>query len=419
MSEGTSVKSLRKFLKENKANAIMIAHDDEFQSESLSPDKERLAYVTGFTGSAGLAIVTPKKAVLFVDGRYVTQAKKQTSFQVLQVPKQTTVGDWLSLFLKENHIVLYDPWSHTVAQIQKWTEIFEKRGALLMPCTRNPVDDFWEDRPLPPIVKDYDYPIVYAGKTTGQKVAPIARQIKQKGLDAFVVSNPDTVSWILNKRSTADKFTPVYRDRLIIMKNGDVFSFPLPEEEMTEKLQGAVVGLDAHETPVRIKQMVTDAGASIRTMENPFKMAQVIKNKVELTGMEEAALADSIAVCKVLSWIYYNELHATELTVPAQLIDIRKRNPLYKGESCPAISAVGKNAALVHYVPTEKSCKELKGQNLYLLDTGAQYMNGTTDMTRTIALTEKVPELAKRRYTEVLKGHIALAQILDGEACCL
>lgn len=412
MSKGnkTSVAELRKFLKENKANAIMIAHDDEFQSENLSPDKERLAFVTGFTGSAGLAVVTPKKAVLFVDGRYVTQAKQQTDFEVLQVPKQTTVGEWLSLFLKENHVVLYDPWVHTIAQIQRWTEIFEKRGALLAPCVRNPVDDFWEDRPLPREVSSYDYPISYAGKTTSQKISPVVKSFKLLGVDAFVVSNPDTVSWILNKRSNADKYTPVYRERLIIMASGEVRSFPLPKEEMEERLLGKVIGLDAYETPVKIKQMITDAGASVRTMENPFKTAQVIKNKVELYGMEEAALTDSIAVCKTLAWMKNNALHADELTIPAQLIHFRKSHPLYKGESFPAISAVGKNAAVVHYIPTKKTCKDLKGQSIYLLDTGAQYMNGTTDMTRTVALSEKVPEQARQRYTEVLKGHIALAR---------
>lgn len=402
------LKEIRAYLRKIGANALIVAHDDEYQNEILSPDKERLAYVTGFTGSAGLAIITPRQAVLFVDGRYVIQAKKQTKFKVIHVPRQTTVSEWLAKYVKENYIIAYDPWSHTVAQVDKWAEVCAKRNAKLWPCPQNPIDRFWVDRPRSPIVHVYSYPKEYAGKTTRQKVTPIKRILKEKEVDGFVVANPDTVSWLLNKRSDAVPFTPVYLGRCFVSASGKVQELT---PDLFESFKGKVIGIDAYQTPVKIKQSLIEAGASIRLMQNPFSVSQGIKNKVEIEGMRKAAIKESIALCQFFCEMEDDFERYTELSILSKLEAFRKENEDYQGNSFAPISAVGAHAALPHYEPHSEKETSLKDAAIYLLDTGSQYLCGTTDVTRTIAL--KTPtELMKKRYTQVLKGHIQLARAI-------
>ena len=400
------LKEIRAYLRKIGANAIVIPHNDAYFNDNLRVEDERLAYVTGFTGSAGMAIITPRQAVLFVDGRYVEQAKKQTKFKVLHVPKQTSVSEWLSHFLRPNYVVAYDPWLQSVAQIEHWAEIFTKRGAKLLPTPFNPVDKFWIERPKAGAIKNFVYPAQYAGKTTAQKLLPIRKILKQKELDAFILTNVDTVSWLLNKRSDAVMFNPVYLDRLIILPKGN----PLPfDEKNVEKLKGKIVAIDAYETPVKIKQALIDAGASVHKMRNPFLDFQAVKNETEVSGMTQAGLLDSIAVCKFFALLPSLVKKENEYSVMRYLKAFRRESVLYKHKSFENISAVDKNAALPHYQATEQKNTALAKAKVYLLDTGGQYWCGTTDMTRTVALS-KVSEDMKIRYTQVLKGHIALAK---------
>lgn len=404
------LKEIRAYLRRIGANALIIAHDDEYQNEALSADKERLAYVTGFTGSAGMAIITPRQAVLFVDGRYVEQAKKQTQFKVLHVPRQTTIAEWFMRFLKKNYVVAYDPWTHSVAQVEKWAEIFSKRGATLVPKTPHPVDQFWVDRPSAKPVHTFVYPRHLAGKTTKQKGTPIKKFLHQNGWDALIVSSPDVVSWLLNKRSDAIAYSPLYLDRLIVWSDGRVVSF----QDGAADLKGKVVALDPFETPIKMKQDIIKAGASVHHVTNPFQRLKAIKNKSEVQGMRQAGQLDSIALCEFLAGLEQRYKKETEVSVLHRLEMFRRQSPLYRENSFAPISASGKNAALPHYEATEKTAAKLKTSPLYLLDTGGQYWCGTTDMTRTVALF-KPTALMKKRYTQVLKGHIALAKAVFTE----
>ncbi len=399
------LKEIRAYLRRIGANAIVIPHNDSYFNEDLRPEDERLAYVTGFTGSAGMAIITPRQAVLFVDGRYVEQAKRQTTFKVLHVPKQTTVGEWFMRFLRPNYIVAYDPWLQSVAQIDRWAEIFTRRGARLVPTDFNPVDKFWLTRPQPQPVNDYTYPHQYAGKTTTAKLQGAHKAMKQNEVDAFVLCNADTVSWLMNKRSNAIMYNPVFLDRLIIYSKGKPDSF---NEESIAKLKGKIVGIDTYETPVKVKQALIDAGASLHKMKNPYAPLQAVKNAVEMQGMEQAALLDSIAVCRFFALLPSRIKEDTEYNVTNYLKRFRRESLLYKHKSFANISAVGKNAALPHYQASEEKAAKLSSSKIYLLDTGAQYWCGTTDMTRTVTLSKPTAEM-KKRYTQVLKGHIALA----------
>lgn len=400
------LKEIRAYLRRIGANAIVIPHNDSYFNEDLRPEDERLAYVTGFTGSAGMAIITPKQAVLFVDGRYVEQAKKQSKFKVLHVPRQTTVSEWFTRFLRPNYVVAYDPWLQSVAQIDHWAEIFTKRGARLMPTPFNPVDKFWIERPKPKPIKDFTYPAQYAGKTTLQKLQPVRRILKQAELDAFILTNADTVSWLLNKRSDAIMFNPVYLSRLIIYPKGNPVVL---DAESVKALKGKVVAIDTYETPVKVKQDLIDAGASIHHLSNPFAEFQAVKNETEMFGMQQAALLDSIAVCRFFALLPSRVKTDNEYNVMNFLKRFRRESLLYRHKSFENISAVGKNAALPHYQASEKQNTKLAGAKIYLLDTGGQYWCGTTDMTRTVAL-GKVSAEMKTRYTQVLKGHIALAR---------
>ncbi len=402
------LKEIRAYLRKIGANALIIAHDDEYQNEMLAPDKERLAYVTGFTGSAGIAVITSRQAVLFVDGRYVIQAKKQTSFKVLHVPRQTTVSDWLAKHVRANSVIAYDPWSHTVAQIDRWAEVCSKRNAKLWPCPQNPIDRFWVDKPRPAVVHMFPYPKAYAGKTTRQKAGVARRIMREKEVDGYIVANPDTASWLLNKRSDAVPFTPVCLTRCLVLPTGKVQELT---PELIDTLKGKVIGIDAFQTPVKVKQALIEAGASVRLMSNPFAVAQGVKNKVEIDGMRQAGIKESIALCQFFCDLEHLPQSGAETSVLAKLEAYRRENDDYRGNSFAPISATGAHAALPHYEPVAGHDAKLKGASVYLLDTGSQFLCGTTDVTRTIALS-KPSELLKKRYTQVLKGHIALAKAL-------
>lgn len=402
------LKEIRAYLRKIGANALIIAHDDEYQNEMLSADKERLAYVTGFTGSAGIAIITSRQAVLFVDGRYVIQAKKQTSFKVLHVPRQTTVAQWLAKHVRANSVIAYDPWSHTVAQMDRWAEVCSKRGAKLWPCPQNPVDRFWVDKPRAPLVHVFSYEKEYAGKTTRQKASSARRILREKEVDGFIVANPATVSWLLNKRSDAVPYTPIYLGRCFVSATGRVQELT---PELTETFKGKVIGIDGFETPVKIKQDLIEAGASVRLMANPFALMQGTKNKTEIEGMRLAGLKESAALCQFFCALEEHPQEGDELSILKTLEHFRSENEDYRGNSFAPISAVGAHAALPHYEPQPGHAGQLKGASVYLLDTGSQFLCGTTDVTRTVAL-GKPNALLIKRYTQVLKGHIALAKVV-------
>lgn len=399
------LKEIRNYLRQKGAYALIIGHDDAFQSETLRPEDERLARVTGFTGSAGLCIVTSHQCLLFVDGRYVLQAQQQTSCRVIEVPQQGSVSDWLSHNIRNKRVVLYDPHLHTQAQVQKWTEVISQKGGILKPTLHNVVDMFWTNKPQPQEVHVYAYPAQFSGKSMLQKVEIIQKKIREADIDAFILCDSASVSWLLNKRSNALFYTPVYRQRLILPSDAQPHMI---NRQTLAMLKGAVVGIDPAQTPADIAHALVSVGACIKAVPNPVALVQAVKNNTEIVGMRKAALLDSRAFCRLLYWIEKNKSTADELSVVQALDAFRMQDSLYCGHSFAPISAVGKNAAVVHYQPTKESCRALKTAAIYLLDAGGQYQCGTTDMTRTIAVKTPTEEM-KKRYTQVLKGHIALA----------
>ena len=402
------LKEIRNYLRQNGAYAVIIGHNDSFQSEMLRPEDERLAKVTGFTGSAGLCIITAHQTLLFVDGRYVLQAKQQTKCRVIEVNRKGVIDEWLENNVQSKKVVLYDPRLHTQERVQEWTVALARKGGILRPMTRNIVDMFWKDRPKSKEIHIYAYPTSLAGRSMKQKIDDLQKKIRQEDVDAFVVCDSASVSWLLNKRSNEVFYTPVYRQRLVVPAYGQPH---IVNKQTLSLLKGAVVGIDPAQTPAYIAHSLVNAGASIKSVSNPVAQMQAIKNTTEIEGMRKAALLDSRAVCRLLYWIEKHKSTADELSVIRALETFRMQDSLYCGHSFAPISAVGKNAAVVHYEPTKESCRALKTASLYLFDVGGQYLCGTTDMTRTIALKEPTAEM-KKRYTQVLKGHIALANAI-------
>ena len=371
------LKKIRKYLRQKGAYALIIGHDDAFQSETLRPEDERLARVTGFTGSSGLCIVTSHQCLLFVDGRYVLQAGQQTNCRVVEVSQQGSVGDWLDHNIRNKRVVLYDPRLHTQAQVQKWTEIVARQGGLLRPTAHNVVDMFWEDRPTPKEINVYSYPAQLSGRTMMQKVEALQKKMRQADIDAFILCDPASVSWLLNKRSNALFYSPVYRQRIIVPADAQPH---VVNQQTLALLKGAIVGIDPAQTPADVAHALVNAGASVKAVSNPVAQMKAIKNPTEIAGMRKAALLDSRAFCRLLYWIEKHKSHADELSVVQALEAFRTQDSLYCGHSFAPISAVGKNAAVVHYQPTKSSCRSLKTAAIYLLDAGGQYQCGTTDM---------------------------------------
>lgn len=400
------LKKIRSCLRKKGATAVIVAHEDEWQSEVLPENKERLAYLTGFTGSAGLAFVSLKKAVLFVDSRYTLQAKKQTDFDVLEVPTQTIFSKWLFENLKKGDKVLYDAWCHTVAQIKRLSSVFEKKQASLIAYS-NLVDDVWENKPAEKEVHIFDYPLSLAGKTTKEKIDLVKKTFFAENFDAFVVCNPDTVSWLLNKRSDAVLYSPLYLKRIVVWKSGKITDF----DDVNQKdFKNKIIAIDDYQTPMQIKVLLEKMGAKVCHADNPFLPVQAIKNSAEIKGMKQAAVNDSVAICRYLAWLQEHYKKCTEYLATDTLEKYRQEFKSYCGNSFETISAKGKNAALPHYIPSKEKSDLLTSGGVYLLDTGGQYLGGTTDMTRTIFLGKgKISPILKKRYTQVLQGHIDLA----------
>ena len=398
------LKELRAYLRQIKATAIIVPHSDSYFNEDLRPEDERLCALTGFTGSAGLAVVSQRQAVLFTDGRYTEQAKQQTSFKVIQINRQSVVSDWFDGFLKPNDVVVYDPWLISAFQIDRWSKVFAKHQATLLARDSNPIDILWTNRPKPQAVITFDYAEKHAGQSTQEKLKNVSEALKNAQIDAFVLCNPDTVSWLLNKRSNACKYNPAYLNRIVVQTKGKPFYFC---ENKAFMLKDKKVGIDSYETPMKIKQILQEAGAIVQNIYNPILPLQAVKNETEAKGMAQAALFDSIAVCRLLALLPSLKSTGTEWDVSTYLEKIRKENSAYQFQSFADISAVDKNAALPHYQATKDTAASLKNAKIYLLDTGGQYLTGTTDMTRTVCLSAPTAEM-KKRYTQVLKGHIAL-----------
>ena len=435
-TSGERIKALQGELKSRKLKGFLVPHSDEHQSEYLAPQFERLAWLTGFTGSAGNAVVLDKEAALFVDGRYILQARAQTDsalFEVLQTP-EAKASTWIADKLGKGGSVGYDPSLHTVKEIERLTETLAKSGIKLVPVETNPIDAIWQDRPKPMATAVVPHGIEYAGRSAQEKIRDVQAALAAENTDAVLLTLLDSIAWLFNIRGGDIKHTPVAlafaivpasgRPTLFIdlAKIGDNVKGEIRETAdlaepatLAERLKAlgeaqARVRLDPETASMRFAQALKADGAQVVPGQDPCILPKAIKNATEIAGARTAHLRDGVAMVRFLAWLDEVAVPGKidEVAAAIKLEDCRRESGQLKDISFDTISAAGANGAIVHYRPTTKSKRVLEAGSLYLIDSGAQYREATTDVTRTIAVGTPTAEM-RRHYGLVLKAHIAIA----------
>jgi Xaa-Pro aminopeptidase len=424
---------LRARLKAMKLDGFLVPRADAHQNEYVAPCEERLAWLAGFTGSAGFVIVLADKAALFVDGRYTIQAREQVDASAFTVVPLADVSpaDWLAKNAKQGARIGYDPWLHTNGQVARFETAAKKAGAALEAVDENPFDALWSDRPAQPQGRIVLHPPKYAGEAAAKKLQRIAAALTT---DALLVSDPHALAWAFNLRGSDVAHTPIALGYALIPREGKPRLF-LEAEKLTartsaplEKLaqlappaalpealaelgaQKLSVLFDAGTAPSRLSRIFSEAGGQAEIASDPIALMKARKNAAELEGARAAHLRDGVAMARFLCWFDKAAARGrlTEIAAAQALETFRRESGELRDISFPTISAAGPHAALPHYRVTEKSNARI-GKGVYLVDSGAQYLDGTTDVTRTLAV-GAVGKAAQRANTLVLKGHIAIAR---------
>ena len=436
-SETDRLTELRAELRRRGLDAFVVPHSDEHQGEYLPPRAQRLTWLTGFTGSAGVAVVLAERAAIFVDGRYTLQVRTEVDgqrFEPLHLVEQPP-HQWLAEALPAGARLGYDPWLHTADGVERLRQACQQASAELVACASNPVDAVWPDQPPPPLAPVVAHGLDYAGRSADDKRAEIGQALAATRLDAAVITAPDSLAWLLNVRGGDVPYAPLPLGFAIVRADGAVEVF-LDRRKLTAGLDGhlgpavtvaepaelgaaldrlgaagAKVRVDAASQPAWVLDRLTAAGARLDRGADPCALPKACKNPVELDGMRAAHRRDGAAMVRFLTWLAGRRPdQVTEMAAADRLEALRAEGPLFRGLSFPTIAGAGPNGAIVHYRSTERSNRALAEDSLFLLDSGAQYLDGTTDVTRTIAI-GRPPDEARQAFTRVLAGHIALATI--------
>ena len=430
------VRVLREQLARQGLSGFIVPHADEYQNEYLPACAERLAWLTGFTGSAGTAVVLAGQAAIFVDGRYTLQVRDQVDAQVFTFRHliEEPVHAWLSAVLRPGDKLGYDPWLHTPQEVGQLKEVCSKAGAALIPCEPNPIDALWDDRPAPPVAKVVPHGLAYTGKSSDDKRQELAAKLKNENIGVAVLTAPDSIAWLFNVRGGDVEHTPLPLGFALLYQDGTASLFLDPRKvsdaliphvgpavrirpvsdfpDTLEQLgkAGERVLCDPNRTASWVSERLAESGGHVIEGEDPCLLPKACKNAVEINGAREAHKRDGAAVCEFLAWLSRDALtgQLSEREAQSYLDACRRRQPLWQDSSFPTISAAGPNGAVVHYRATDEPRQRLEPGTLYLVDSGGQYLDGTTDVTRTLAIGSPTPE-HRDRYTRVLKGHIALA----------
>ena len=429
--------ALREQLKTSRLDGFVVPLTDEHMSEYVGTYAQRLAWLTGFEGSAGSAVVLPEEAAIFVDGRYTLQVRQQVSekeWSYQSVP-ETSTTEWLKEHASEGARIGYDPWLHTRDWVKKAKEALATRGAELVPVEKNPIDEIWKDRPEASNAKLVVQPDQYAGKSSAEKRTEIADWLTKQDADATVIAPLDSIAWLFNVRGQDVHRTPVALAYGIVHSDGTADLFVASEkigpdvrqhlgngvrvherqefEPALKQLAGKTVAVDPERAVAAIFDALQDAGASIVTKRDPTILPKAIKNPVEIAGQKAAQLRDGASIARFLRWLDEEAPKGglDELSAADRLHRFRQENPELRDLSFDTISGAGPNAAIPHYRVDEKSNRPVEIDQIYLVDSGGQYVDGTTDITRTIIVGKPTGEM-RDRFTRVLKGHIAVATAL-------
>ena len=415
-------------------DGFLVPRADEHQGEYVPKRAERLSWLTGFTGSAGMAVVLTGKAAIFVDGRYTLQVRNQTDTSLFETLDLMNDGaaNWIEANLPKGAKLGYDPWLHTQAGVERLKLSVERAGGTLVALDSNPLDAVWPDQPGPPRARAVPHPIALAGETSQSKRARLAEDLKKRAADAAVLTLPDSVCWLLNIRGADVPHTPFVLAFAILNADASVDLFLDAKKGSPELLQhlGNEVRVRAPEEfglaldgfksktvladPVwgaaYIFQRLERAGAKIIRASDPCQLPKACKNEAELAGTRCAHIRDGQALSRFLAWFAQEapKGRLTEIDTVEKLESFRAATGALKDVSFDSISGAGPNGAIVHYRVTNKTNRRIEPGQLFLIDSGAQFVDGTTDVTRTVAVGAPSPEM-RDRFTRVLKGHIQLA----------
>jgi Xaa-Pro aminopeptidase len=431
------LKALRTQLQADRLDGFVVPICDEHMSEYVGAYAQRMGWLTGFGGSAGTAVVMSEDAAVFVDGRYTLQVREQVdgkNWQYQSVLK-TSVAAWLKENAREGTRIGYDPWVHTKSWVEAARKALAEKGAELVAVEQNPIDKIWADQPERSPAKMMVHEDQYAGKSSAQKRADVADWLAEKGLDCTVVSALDSVAWLLNVRGEDVDRTPVALSFVLANADGTADLFVAPEKlddavrahlgnavrvhqpqdfvPALKAMAGKKVGVDPERAVSAIFGALADGGAKIVELRDPTVLAKAIKNPIEQAGHRAAQHRDGAALSQFLHWLSLEAPKGgqDELSAAAKLRAFREETGLLKDLSFDTISGAGPNAAVCHYKVDETSNLPIPPSSIYLVDSGGQYLDGTTDVTRTVWIGPGQPTAEmKDRFTRVLKGHIALAR---------
>jgi len=441
-ASGPRVAALRTELARRGLTGFVVPRSDRHQNEYVPACEQRLAWLTGFTGSAGVAIVLMERAVLFVDGRYTLQAREQvdTSLFAIEHLIDMPPNRWIEENLTADDRLGYDPWLHTVEATERLEKSCAAAGAKLIAVEPDLIDAIWADRPAPPLGAVRLHDLRFAGEAADEKLARVRAELTKLRADALVVSDPHAIAWAFNIRGADVAHTPLPLAFAIIPQAGRPSLYidgrklsnevrssveTLADLREPSAFPGALEDLGQRKNRVRIDQgtaadalarLITGHGGRVIKAACPIGLMKAVKNEIEIAGARAAQIRDGAAVTRFLAWLDREAPRGklSEIDAVAALESFRRDTGLLKDISFPTIAGAGPDGAIVHYRVTTKSNRVIAPGELFLIDSGAQYEDGTTDITRTVAVGEPTAEM-RDRFTRVLKGHIAIARAVFPE----
>jgi Xaa-Pro aminopeptidase len=435
-SPAERLRRLRAELKRRGVDGFLVPRADEHQGEYVARRAQRLAWLTGFTGSAGIAVVLPEAAALFIDGRYTLQAEAEIdgALYLCRHLTEQPPAEWVATTLKPGEVLGYDPHLQTEGEVERFRAGVTRAGGSITALPDNPLDAVWTDQPPPPLAPVVPHALVFAGRSAEEKRRALADNFAAEHVDAAVLTAPDSIAWLLNIRGGDVPHTPLALSFAILHRDASVDLFVdrrklapgtlehlgdavriLPPEEFGAGLRrlGAAkerVQVDAATAAVWVIEQLAATGARLYRAADPCLLPKACKNPVELAGARAAHRRDGVALVRFLAWLSEKAPagRLREIAAAERLAAFRAEGEHFRDLSFPTISGAGANGAIVHYRASPKSEKRLEPGTLYLVDSGAQYLDGTTDVTRTVAIGAPGSEM-RERFTRVLKGHIKLA----------
>lgn len=423
-------------------DGLLVPRSDEHQGEYVPACAERLRWLTGFTGSAGAALILASRAVLFVDSRYTLQAREQTDpgiFEIAHVP-ETPPREWIRENLAEGARIGLDPWLHTIGDVRSLRETVEKAGMEIVALEENLVDRVWEDRPAPPLAPVRIHPLDFAGEKAADKIERLSEALRKEGVGRTVLTDPSSLAWLFNIRGSDVPHTPLPLGFAILSADGrpdlflareklsrevEAYLTQLAElrapDELEARLaqyasQDGIIGLDEGLAAEKLRLLAKEAGGETIAFADPASLPRATKNATELRGARAAHLRDGAALADFLAWLdgqepeTLDEIGVVERLEAARIRAGEEAQMPLRDISFDTISGSGPNGAIVHYRVTEKTTRKLARDELLLLDSGGQYEDGTTDVTRTVVLGTPT-EAMRKHFTLVLKGMIAISAL--------